>query len=109
MERPGGMVLVVDDYPDAGRMLVRRLNLLGFDAVAVASGPDAFGYLDGHRVALVIVDVMMPGMDGMEVLRRVWAAPRTAAVPVVLFSAEDDPGDPGAGRSPAGRLAGGWA
>jgi CheY-like chemotaxis protein len=85
------LVLVVDDNHDACRMLAALIRYVHGDAAAVTSGKDALAYIDTHDVDLVILDVMMPEMDGLEVLRQLRTKPRTAKLPVVIFSAVNDP------------------
>ena len=81
------MILVVDDYPDACRGLVRLLKLKALPADCVYSGPDALAWMQDKKPTLVILDVMMPGMTGLEVLETMRADPQLADVPVVMFSA----------------------
>jgi two-component system cell cycle response regulator len=85
------MVLVVDDNLDACHMLARLIRRVNGDAACATSGDEALEFLRDHHVDLMILDVMMPGMDGLEVLRRVRADPATARLPVVMFSAVADP------------------
>jgi CheY-like chemotaxis protein len=85
------MVLVVDDNPDACQMLARLVQFVNGDAAWVTSGEEALKFLKEHDVDLMILDMMMPGMDGLEVLRLVRLNPDTARLPVVMFSAVSDP------------------
>ena len=87
-----GLILIVDDQIEACRPLQLLFKHLGHLGVCVTSGEDALAYLRTKRPDLMILDVMMPGMDGIEVLRRVRADPSTSGVPVVMFSAVSDPG-----------------
>jgi CheY-like chemotaxis protein len=84
-------ILIVDDNPDLCTPLAKLLNHLGHKGICVNSGEDALNYLESCSPDLVILDVMMPGMDGMEVLRRVRENPQTARLPVIMFSAVHDP------------------
>ena len=86
-----GSVLIVDDDTGSGRLLAVLVRHLGHDATYVNSGGKALDYMGSHRPDLVILDLMMPGMDGLEVLRRMRQDPRTHEVPVVMFSALADP------------------
>jgi CheY-like chemotaxis protein len=85
-------VLIVDDNVDTGRMMSRLLGRLGYASECALTGEEALGRLDrGPLPRLVILDQMMPGIEGLEVLRRIRGDARTAAVPVVMFSAIADP------------------
>jgi len=86
-----GNVLIVDDDTGSGRLLAVLVRQLGHAATHVESGGKALEYMGSHRPDLVILDVMMPGMDGLEVLRRMRQDPNTQQVPVVMFSALADP------------------
>jgi CheY-like chemotaxis protein len=82
------VVLVVDDDDDARQGLVFYLESLGFAVRDAASGPAALQLLrDGLRPCALVVDVVMPDMDGWQLVARVRANPRFAAVPVVMLSA----------------------
>ena len=87
-----GTVLIVDDEPQACAMMARLVRHFGHESVCRMGGQEALDYIGVSPVDLVILDVMMPGMDGLEVLARVRAEPRTAALPVVMFSAVADKG-----------------
>jgi CheY-like chemotaxis protein len=80
-------VLVVDDNADFSKMLVRLLQRLGYSACCLASGPETITYLQTHQPDLLILDLMMPDMDGLDVLRQVRANPRLCNLPVIMFSA----------------------
>lgn len=83
-------VLIVDDVPDTCMMLARLLKYSGHKADCAFSGEEALAFLGEALPDLLILDQMMPGMDGMEVLRRMRAQPRTANLKVVIFSAITD-------------------
>ena len=85
-----GRILIVDDEPQACQILSRLIRHFGHETEWKTGGADALAYLHGTPVDLLILDVMMPGMDGMEVLRRLRADPRTQKLPVVMFSAVAD-------------------
>jgi DNA-binding NtrC family response regulator len=79
------LVLVVDDNPGEVRALRIGLDLEGFDVTGVTGAADALGKLDERVYSLVLIDMMMPGMNGLELARAVRAAhPR---VPTILMSA----------------------
>jgi len=82
-------VLLVEDSPDI--QLIVRLSLEnsgGFGIAAVSSGAEALERLAGDPPDLVLLDVMMPGMDGMETLRRMRERPGSATVPVIFMTAK---------------------
>lgn len=79
--RTGPAVLVVDDERDFMETLVKRLERRGFKVTGVGSGRDALAALGQNKYDVVILDVMMPGMDGLETLRGIklgW--PRTQVI-----------------------------
>ena len=84
-------VLIVDDNLDAARPLSVLMRHMGHQGVLVDSGEKAIGFLRDSLPGLIVLDAMMPGMDGIEVLRRVRSDPRTAQIPVVMFSAISEP------------------
>jgi signal transduction histidine kinase len=90
---PRPRVLAVDDQPDFLRLLQFRLHAAGMDCIACSDGPAALKTLATQPVDLVILDVMMPHMDGFEVCRRIKANERTRDIPVVFLTARREPGD----------------
>ncbi len=64
-------VLLVDDEAEFASTLAERLNLRGFEVSVASSGNEALEFFRDAEVEVVIIDVMMPGMNGMELLRRV--------------------------------------
>lgn len=76
------MILIVDDDADVRAMIKRALSELGYPAVEAVDGPSALALLDEHRLDLVILDYMMPGMDGAEVARQI--AQREPDLPIVF-------------------------
>jgi DNA-binding response OmpR family regulator len=79
-----GTVLVVDDEPMVREVVARYLQLDGFEVKEAADGAQAAGWLAGHRPDLVVLDIMLPGTDGLTILRQLRA---TAEVPVILLTA----------------------
>jgi CheY-like chemotaxis protein len=81
------VVLIVDDHPEACYPLARFLARAGVEAACVESGPAALSFIHQHPTSLLLLDVMMPGMDGFDVLRAVRSDPRFSALPVVMYTA----------------------
>lgn len=86
-------ILVVDDIPANLRLLEARLLAEYYEVVTARSGPDAIEICEQSRVDVVLLDVMMPGMDGFEVCRRLKAEPATTHIPIIMITALDQPSD----------------
>ena len=82
-------ILVVDDIPANVKLLEARLLAEYYDVLTAADGPSAIETAENGKVDVVLLDVMMPGMDGFEVCSRLKADPATAHVPVVMVTALD--------------------
>ncbi len=80
-------VLVADDEVDIANLVSYVLEDAGFEATPVYNGSDALETALRERPDLVVLDVMMPGLDGREVSRRLKESVQTSRIPVVLFSA----------------------
>jgi CheY-like chemotaxis protein len=89
-------VLIVEDGEVAAEALARLIRRAGFQADRAATGEGALAYLRQITPDLVVCDLMMPHLDGLGVLRAVRADPRTADLPVLVYSAAGD-----AAREPA--------
>ena len=86
-------VLVVDDIIANVKLLEARLTAEYFEVLTAYNGPDALLLCERERADVVLLDVMMPGMDGFEVCRRIKANPKTQHVPVIMVTALDTPSD----------------
>jgi two-component system cell cycle response regulator len=86
-------VLVVDDLFPNVKLLEARLTAEYFDVLTAMNGPDALAICERGLCDIVLLDVMMPGMSGFEVCRRLKDAPMTAHLPVVMVTALDQPSD----------------
>ncbi|HYO09533.1 MAG TPA: response regulator [Tepidisphaeraceae bacterium] len=84
-------VLIVDDDVDGCRPLVRLLQYVGHSPFFVHDGRAALSMLDQLRPDMILLDVMMPGLDGLEVLKHIRAHPVHKDLPVVVYSALSDP------------------
>jgi adenylate cyclase len=86
----GVCVLVVDDQPANIRLLDAILTPRGYDVRAAASGEEALALLAEAPVDLVLLDIVMPGMDGYETCSKIRERPGTACLPVVMVTASGD-------------------
>ena len=83
-------ILVVEDEPDIRGLVVLHLEREGFRCRTAANGPDAVREAKAHRPDLIVLDLMLPGLDGLEVCRRLRADPETAGVPIIMLTAKAD-------------------
>ncbi|ARQ01480.1 PleD family two-component system response regulator [Pseudorhodoplanes sinuspersici] len=90
-------VLVVDDVPANVKLLEARLSAEYFDVTTAHSGAEALAACERAECDIVLLDVMMPDMDGFEVCRRLKSNPATHHIPVVMVTALDQPSDRVAG------------
>ncbi|MFD1941901.1 PleD family two-component system response regulator [Paradevosia shaoguanensis] len=86
-------VLIVDDIPTNVRLLEARLTAEYFEVLTATSGREALAICDRADIDLVLLDVMMPEMDGFEVCRRLKGNLKTHHIPVVMVTALDQPSD----------------
>lgn len=91
------LVLVADDDEDILALVSLRLRRLGYRVVEAVDGEAALARVAEERPALAILDLMMPRLDGYEVIRRLRAGPETASLPVILLSARARSTDAAAG------------
>jgi two-component system, cell cycle response regulator len=86
-------ILVVDDIPANVKLLEARLSAEYFDVVTAHNGVEALALCERAECDIVLLDVMMPDMDGFEVCRRLKSNPATHHIPVVMVTALDQPAD----------------
>src|ERR1700691_1184008 len=86
-------ILVVDDVPANVKLLDARLSAEYFDVITAMSGREALAICERAECDVVLLDVMMPDMDGLEVCRRLKSSPATHHIPVVMVTALDQPSD----------------
>ena len=82
-------ILIVDDVPRNAKLLADILSVQGYEIITAASGTEALERIETEPPDLVLLDVIMPGMDGYEVCRRIRANPTTAILPVIMVTALD--------------------
>jgi len=83
-------ILVVDDEPNNQRILTYTLNKAGYDSVAAADGETALKLMAEAAFQLAILDVSMPVMDGITLLRHIRAMPQYARLPVIILTGSGD-------------------
>ena len=83
-------VLIVEDEPDIRELVVHHLKREGYQVSAAASGEEALRQVQAVPPDLVLLDLMMPAMDGLEVCRRLRQDPATASLPIVMLTAKGD-------------------
>jgi DNA-binding response OmpR family regulator len=91
-------VLVVDDDPAIARLLELNLELDGHQVIIAADGASGIRSVAQDAPDVVVLDIMLPGMDGFEVCRRITSDPASSHLPVVLLSARAVPADRDRGR-----------
>jgi two-component system, OmpR family, phosphate regulon response regulator PhoB len=86
----GANILVVDDEPDISALVTYHLARETYRVRTAATGPEAIQSVEVERPDLMVLDLMLPGMDGMEVLERLRAREETADLPVILLTARTE-------------------
>jgi PAS domain S-box-containing protein len=81
------VILVVDDQTQNNDLLEAYLVPEGYEIIKATSGEEALAKLAGNQIDLILLDVMMPGMDGFEVTRRIRQDPKTKLMPIILVTA----------------------
>ena len=84
------IILVVEDDKDILDLLAYTLRGAGFDVVTAADGLDAVVQAKLHRPAMVLLDLMLPGMDGLDVCRELKRSPETAGIAVIMLTARGE-------------------
>jgi DNA-binding response OmpR family regulator len=91
--RPATRILVAEDDPDIGNLLDHYLRKAGFVATIVTSGRDVMPQVKHESPDLVVLDLMLPGLDGLQVCRAIRADPNTAAIPIIMLTAKAEESD----------------
>ena len=81
-------MIVVDDNPDITNIVKVTLESAGHQVICAHSGEELFRQLTGLKPDIIFLDIMMPKMDGFEVLKRLKGAPETSTIPVILLTAK---------------------
>jgi PleD family two-component response regulator len=83
-------ILIVDDDPHTLEILRRWLKREGWDTVSAESGPQCLDALQNNPIDVIVLDVMMPGMDGLQVCEKLRGDEALRLIPVILLTAKDD-------------------
>jgi len=86
-------VLVIDDEPELGRLIDYNLTKAGYLVLTARDGEAGLAAARKHAPDLVVLDVMMPGLDGWEVCKRLRQEPSTAALPILMLTAKAEESD----------------
>jgi DNA-binding response OmpR family regulator len=93
MSQQSATLLLVDDDAMNRDALSRRLVSKGYDVLTAESGPHALDLVGSHRIDAVLLDVMMPGMSGIETLRRLRESRSVSELPVIMVTAKQESDD----------------
>jgi CheY-like chemotaxis protein len=97
--QPIRSILLAEDDPHIRRVSEVALRRDGFDVVSVTDGPEVLQLLEDRLVDVVVLDGMMPTLDGLDVCRVIKTNPRTAHLPVIMLSARTQASDEAAGKA----------
>jgi two-component system alkaline phosphatase synthesis response regulator PhoP len=86
-------ILVAEDDPDIASLLMHYLQRAGFEADMVASGADVLPRMRKAPPDLLLLDIMLPGLNGLEVCRAIRTDAQTAAIPIIMVTAKDEESD----------------
>ncbi len=84
-------IMVVDDEPNTLKVIKDILKAEGFKPITAKNGKDALKILKKSKVDLILLDIMMPGMDGWDVCEKIKADKKTEKIPIVFLTAKDEP------------------
>lgn len=85
-------ILIAEDDPDIADLVAHYLQKSGWETHVATSGDKALAYARAHHVDLVILDLMLPGMDGLDICRALRADRAKASVPIIMLTAKADEG-----------------
>ncbi len=86
-------ILIVEDHPIIAELVETRLRIEGMEPVKCAGGRDALAIIGSQPFDAAILDIMMPDVDGYEVLRYIRSQPATRTMPVIFLTAKSTPAD----------------
>lgn len=80
-------LLVIDDDPFILTLVKKTFSSLGFEVLTATDGFEGIDAIKKHKPALILLDIMMPILDGLEVLKRVKESPEVSRIPIIMFTA----------------------
>jgi DNA-binding response OmpR family regulator len=83
------VVLVVEDDPEINDLIAAYVELAGFSCLRALCGEDALRIIHDHAPSMIVLDVMLPDIDGFEICRRLRSEPATAKIPIIILTALD--------------------
>ena len=83
-------IITIDDDPVVRTLIKKTFSSLGFEVITAADGIEGLRAIENNHPDIIILDVMMPIIDGLEVLKRIKATPKIAKIPVIMFTAISD-------------------
>jgi two-component system, OmpR family, alkaline phosphatase synthesis response regulator PhoP len=96
-----GTVLIVDDEQDIQELVKLSLQREGYEVLTVATGDNALVVARSRQPSLIILDLLLPGLAGLDVCKILKADPKTQAIPIIILSAKSEESDIVTGRSGA--------
>jgi two-component system phosphate regulon response regulator PhoB len=87
------LIFVVDDDPDVRELVEYKLLQQGYDVQSASDGQEALREVPGAMASLLLLDVMMPGLSGFDVLARLRTAAATRGLPIIMLTAKAEPAD----------------
>ena len=86
-------ILIVEDHPIIAELVETRLRIEGMEPIKCSGGREALGLIGTCPLDAVVLDIMMPDVDGYEVLRHIRSQPATRSLPVIFLTAKSTPAD----------------
>lgn len=83
-------ILIVEDDPDGREVLVRIVEGLGYDTISYGSAMDCLDDIKGKEISLMLLDIMMPEMNGYELMKELKSIPEFQSIPVIMVTAKSD-------------------
>lgn len=86
-------VIIIEDEPDAAELFAEMMRVNGFRVIKMFSSAPAIPIISQEKPDLILLDIMMPDISGLEILRYIRREPELAEIPIIVVSAKSMPGD----------------